>query len=63
MEIRFINELFNKWVLFIILAFLAPLMEAQGMIFSRIHVTNSQGPAPLPFGAMDAQGSNVKSMK
>merc|ERR1712115_184720 len=28
--------------------FYAPYMEATGMIFSRIHVTKSDGPAPLP---------------
>jgi hypothetical protein len=40
------------------------MMEATGMVLSRIHVTSSQGQAPLPFGAMDAQGSSsVKSMK
>jgi hypothetical protein len=31
------------------------MMEATGMLLSRIHVTNAQGQAPLPFGAMDKQ--------
>lgn len=43
------------------------MMEACGLVFSRILVTNAQGEPPLPFGAMDKQGlggqSNVKRMK
>jgi hypothetical protein len=28
-------------------------METYGLIFSRIHVTNSQGPPPRPLGMID----------
>jgi hypothetical protein len=37
---------------FNIIAFLGPYMETMGLFFSRIHVVNSTGPAPPPFGSM-----------
>ena len=45
------------------LAYCAPCLEACGMCFSRIHVTNSQGDAPLPFGTLESKHSQVKNMK
>jgi hypothetical protein len=42
--------------------FLAPVMETFGLFFSRIHVTNSQGPPPAPIGAMDGD-ENQKRKK
>jgi hypothetical protein len=35
--------------------FIAPCFETYGLIFSRIHVVNSTGPAPRPMGALDDQ--------
>jgi hypothetical protein len=46
------------------LAYCVPCIEACGMCFSRIHVTNSTGEPPLPLGKMETKSdSKVKSMK
>ena len=42
---------------------MAPTVETFGLIFSRIHVTNSTGEAPKPLGSMDDGKSMVKPMK
>ena len=34
---------------------MAPIVETFGLIFSRIHVTNSTGEAPKPLGQMDGK--------
>ncbi|RNA04802.1 caveolin-1-like [Brachionus plicatilis] len=42
-----------KKILSIVLStFLGPLMQTQGLIFSRIHVTQSQGEPPKPIGEL-----------
>ena len=43
-------------LLFLLLAFLAPLMETLGLFFSRIHVTNSTGEPPKPLDGLGESG-------
>ena len=44
--------------------FSAPIFEVQGLIFSRIHVVNSTGPAPAPIGGLPSgPDSSVKNYK
>ena len=57
-SLRFLNILLHpvkKFISIFLSAFMGPCMETIGLIFSRIHVTNSQGPPPRPLSAMDRQ--------
>ncbi len=41
---------------------MGPMMETVGLMFSRIHVVQSQGPPPNPLGSIDNQApSSVKN--
>jgi len=50
----------RKIIALVLSIFLAPFMETFGLFFSRIHVTNSQGPPPPPLGAMDGDENQKK---
>ena len=39
---------------------MAPMYETAGLLFSRIHVTNSQGPPPKPLGMIDGDENQGK---
>ena len=39
---------------------MGPCAETAGLIFSRIHVTNSQGPPPKPLDRMDGDENQNK---
>ncbi len=39
---------------------MAPCMEMIGLMFSRIHVVNSTGPAPKPLGMIDGDENQMK---
>jgi len=57
---------FKKILNILLSTFFGPCYETAGLIFSRIHVTQSQGPPPKPLGAMDGdenQGGKVKNFK
>ena len=40
--------------------FVGPWAETVGLLFSRIHVTNSQGPPPKPLGLIDGDEKQVR---
>ena len=42
------------------IAFVGPCMETFGLLFARIHVVNSTGPAPPPMGGLDGDENQNK---
>jgi len=42
----------RKMISMVLSTYVVPVYESIGMLFSRINITKSEGPAPLPFGQM-----------